>query len=158
MNTEDKHLCQSEEKELDRIDFQWEGITLPCHSYYDVLATVLSILGQATTGATRHNYHLALLIILARFFIVVAGDRAKVIAPNLVSIMFTDEAIDEDDLNVIMGATIPMYKKLKNAIREKRCDFLVKEGGFTLRDMSASGCNWLYGQCAETFALVLLKR
>ena len=79
------------------MDFEWEGIRLPCHSYYDVLARVLSVLGRASTGATRHNHHLALFIILANSFTVVAGGSAKVTAPYLVSVMFTNEEGDPDD-------------------------------------------------------------
>ena len=83
------------------------GVNLPCHSYYDVVASTRSILGRRPIGATRHNHHLALLIVLAKFLIVVAGDGAKTHAPNLVSIMFADEETDVDGLNIIMGPTNP---------------------------------------------------
>lgn len=141
-----------------RIEFEWEGVNLPCHSYYDVVASILSILGRSPTGATRHNHHLALLIVLAKFLTVVAGDRAKTHAPNLVSIMFTDEETDADGLNIIMGATIPKHPTLKVKIRQMRYIFLTEEGVFALLGRDESWEKWLCGQCAETFALVLLKR
>ena len=68
----DNHICQKEAQGLDQILLEWEGVSLPCHSYYDVLVIVLSILGMAPTGANRHNHHLGLLIILAKFVILVA--------------------------------------------------------------------------------------
>ena len=150
-------MCKNGEG-LDRIDFEWEGVKLPCHSYYDVLITVLSILGRAPIGATRHNHHLALLIIIARFIIVVAGEQAKTLAPNLVSIMFLDEEVDPDGLNIVMGATIPQSDDFKEVIRKRRYTFLVEEGFFALLGVYESWDRWLCGQCAETFALVLLKR
>lgn len=154
----DNHICQKEAQKLDPILLEWEGVNLPCHSYYDVLVIVLSILGRAPNEATRHNHHLALLIVLAKFVMVVAGKNAKSVAPNLVSIMFIDEEIEADGLNVIMGATIPKHDKLKEKIRQKRYIFLVEEGGYALLGMDKSWYKWLCGQCAETFALVLLKR
>ena len=157
LHAEDNHVCKYN-KGLDLIDFEWEGVKLPCYSYYDVLITVLSVLGRAPTGATRHNHHLALLIVIARFVIVVAGEQAKTLAPNLVSIMFTDEEVDPDDLNVIMGATIPKQDELKEEIRRRRYTFLEEEGLFALLGMDKSWDKWMCGQCAETFALVLLKR
>ena len=134
------------------------GVNLPCHSYYNIIASILSILSRAPIGATRHNHHLALLIVLAKFLIVVAGDRAKTHAPNLVSIMFADEETDADCLNIIMGPTIPRHPTLKDKSRQMRYTFLVQEGFFTLRGLSNCWDRWLCGQFAETFALVLLKR
>lgn len=156
--SEDNHIFKNKAGGPNRIDFEWEGVSLPCHSYYDVLTSVVSVLGRAPTGATRHNHHLALLIVLANFLIVLAGERAKTLAPNLVSIMFTNEEIDAGGLNIIMGATIPMHKALKEAIRRRRYILLDQEGFFTLRGIDESWEKWLCGQCAETFALVLLKR
>ena len=158
LDQKDNHICKTETEELDQIPFDWEGVILPCHSYYDVLAAVWSILGRAPLGATRHNHYLALLIVLAKFLVVVAGDRAKTLAPNLVSIMFTDEEINADGLNIIMGATIPMHRDHKEAIRRERYVFLEKVGLFDLLGSERSWDSWMCGQCAETFALVLLKR
>lgn len=141
---EDNHIYRNDTGELDQIPFIWEGISLPCHSYYDVLTIILSILWRARIGATRQSHHLVLLIILAKFMTVVAGDKAKTIAPNLVSTMFTDEVINADGLNIIMGATIPTHKFLQEEIRQNR--------------LHESWDRWPCGQCAETVALVLLKR
>ncbi len=158
LNPNDNHICMTDIRKLDQVLFDWEGVSLPCHSYYDVLAAVLSILGRAPTGATRQNHHLALLIVLAKFLAVVAGDRAKTLAPNQVSIMFTDEEIKADGLNIIIGATIPKHQGLKEAIRRRRYIFLEEMGLFNLLGSDRSWDSWLCGQCAETFALVLLKR
>ena len=158
LNEIDNHIFQSEAKLLDLVLLEWEAVSLICHSYYDVMVIVLSILGRAPMGATRHNHHLALLIILAKFVMVTGGEHAKTTAPNLVSILFIDEEIDADGLNIIMGATIPMHDILKEEIRKKRYTFLVEEGGFELPGMFVSCGKWFWGQCAEIFALVLLRR
>lgn len=152
------HILISENNKLDRIEFDWEGVSLPCHSFYDVLATVLSILGAASTGNARHSHHLALLIILAKFLTVIAGNQAKTLAPRGVSIMFTNEAVNPDGLNIIMGASIPAHDALKDVIRQSRYKLLAQEGSFALLGMYKAWYKWPCGQCAETFALVLLKR
>lgn len=108
-------------------------------------------------GATRQNHHLAFLIILAKFFIVIAGDKARSLAPSPVSIMFTDEETDVEGLNIIRGATLPKHKTFKEEIRLSRYDVLAA-AGFALLGKNKSWDRWLCGHCAETFTLVLLKR
>lgn len=83
---------------------------------------------KCASGATRSNHHLPLLILCVKFVILAAGDAPKKSAPNLVSIMFTEDdgdfkvqvAVSElespvdgqgvstanSDLNVVMGSTI----------------------------------------------------
>lgn len=156
--------------------FGWEGVDLPCCSQYDLLKLVLSILGRAPRGANRRNHHLALLIMCAKFFVLAAGEKPKRDATNLVSITFGDE--DEDnppieladsleksqELNVRLDATVPKHRELKNKIRRMRYDFLIEEGKFCLPGFDGrwwfggKRAKWPRGQCAETFALVLLKK
>ena len=152
------HIFKNEADKLLESPFEWENVNLPCHSDYDTLPTILSMLGRAPTGATRHNHHLALLLVLAKFIIVIAGHKASSLAPNVVSIMFFDEEVEEDCLNIIMGSTIPILKNLNKRIRDSRYNFLANVGSFSLLGMNASWDKWLCGHCAETFGLVLLRR
>lgn len=76
----DNHICMDREWKLARILSERESFILSCHSYCDVIATIPSILGRASTGATRHNHHLALRTILAKFLVFVVGDKAKTLA------------------------------------------------------------------------------
>lgn len=46
--SEDNHICMNTERKLGRILFERESISLPCLSYYDVSATILSALGRAS--------------------------------------------------------------------------------------------------------------
>lgn len=173
---ERNHVYTPNGKVLDPKPFNWEGVDLPCCSQYDLLKLVLSILGRAPQGANRRNHHLALLIVCAKFLILAAGEKPKRDAPGLVSITFVDEddskspielteRLEESHgLNVLLGATIPMHKTFKNQIREKRYDFLDEEGNFCLPGrqgrwwFDGKRTKWPCGQCAETFALVLLQR
>ena len=88
----------------------------------------------------------------------VAGVKATNLAPNVVSIMFFDEEVEEDCLNVIMGSSIPIHKNFNKRIRESRYNFLANVGSISLLGMNASWDKWLCGHCAETFGLVLLRR
>lgn len=123
---------KDEDRQLDPTDIDWEGVALKCHSQYEVLGLVLSILGRAPPEATRRSHHLPLLILCVKFIILVAGESPKNSAPTLVSIMFTEDdgnfkvqvacspperadqevrlgesaAKDRPDLNVVMGTTI----------------------------------------------------
>lgn len=176
-DSEDKtnHIFTPDGKVLDPKPFHWERVDLPCCSQYDLLKLVLSTLGRAPPGADRRNHHLALLIVCTKFLILAAGEKPKRDAPGLVSIMFVDDesespieptgGLEESQgLNVIVGATIPMHKTFKNKIRQKRYVFLDEEGNFCLPGFDGrwwfcgKRAKWPCGQCAETFALVLLKR
>ena len=124
-------FLKDEDTRLDPIDIDWEGVALKCHSQYEILGLVLSILGRAPPEATRRSHHLPLLILCVKFVILAAGESPKNSAPTLVSIMFTEddgdfkvqvacsppepadqevlgEIADKDspDLNVVMGTTI----------------------------------------------------
>lgn len=128
-----------DKKDLDPVDINWEGVVLKCHSQYEILGLVLSILGRAPPEATRRNHHLPLLILCVRFVILAAGEQPKIDAPTSVSIMFTDDdgecmvqvacsspdppglgdidngtgfdAVTEcSDLNVVIGTTVLLGK------------------------------------------------
>ncbi len=170
-------------KNLDPVDIVWEGVTLQCHSQYELLGLVLSILGRAPPGATRRNHHLPLLILCVNFVILAAGKQAKKSAPSLVSIMFTDDDGDfkvqmtcnspeltpnGPDLNVVMGSIILQGKpdlpkesieETRTAIGDVRYDFLENKGGYKLPGRYSSRKGVCYcGACGETFSLVLLRQ
>ena len=99
---------------LDPIDINWESVHLKCHSQYEVLGLVLSILGRAPPGATRHDHHLPLLILCVRFVLLAAGEKPKRSAPSLVSIMFTDD--DDGDFQVQVACDVPECPELEDPV------------------------------------------
>lgn len=48
-----KAFLSPEGTELDPFDIEWEGVLLKCHSQYEVLGLVFSVLGRAPPRATR---------------------------------------------------------------------------------------------------------
>ena len=98
---------------FDPIDIKWESVHLKCHSQYEVLGLVLSILGRAPCEATRSNHHLPLLILYAKFVILAAGNKPKKSAPHLVSIMFTE---DDGDLKLQVAVNLPVCPELEDPV------------------------------------------
>ena len=104
----------TDKRQVDPFDVDWESVRLRCHSQYELLGLVLSILGRAPPGATRRNHHLPLLVLCVRFVILAAGDKPKKSAPTLVSIMFTDD--DDGDFKVQVACDVPECPELEDPV------------------------------------------
>lgn len=106
----------TDERQLDPFDVNWESVRLRCHSQYELLGLVLSILGRAPLGASRRDHHLPLLILCVRFIILAAGNKPKSSAPYLVSIMFTE---DDGDFKVQVACDVPQCPGLEDLLDGK---------------------------------------
>ena len=100
------HICTRNNISFNVKPFTWEGFDLPCYSQYDLLVPVLSILARALQGATRRNHHLALLVICAKFLILVnedGGDLRTELADGLE---------DSHELKVLMDSASDCFQSL----------------------------------------------
>ena len=131
--------------------------TLPLtHSYYEVLTCILSLSPWPSTHPQELRDSITIKRYWSyspRFLIVVAGERAKSVAKNLVSIVVVNRESDLDELNDRGGGgNYSCQARGRRQTRRRRSR--KNDISFKKRDRSsfpASGTSWLCGQYAETF-------